>query len=388
MKFIARPILLFFLCLSIGCKADAQDKKSTSSKSINTNITLHTSDSIWKAQIISRLNDIIFNYYNDETFFTLWDNGVLKRWVAPCLEVAFITNRYIYSAKYAPSLLSIQTVGADKLKVKVAFLFEGMEKQEPEIFAIYNFILNIKNDKLFFSPYVEYHTQSWTTNRIDSINFKYKPAHQFNPKLALKTSKFNNELASFFDIQPLGFDYYINENAEELNRALGFDLNPYMYAMNQYSGITQAINKKVFSGNGLEWFPHEIVHLYTYQKFNKNATKIHSIFDEGIATWLGGSIDKELKWHVQTLKNHSKLKKINLNNFAAANITITDSTNLHYTIGGVLCEQAYTMFGKQILWELVDNSNSEELVYQNICKVFGVKREDVGKLILELLEKY
>ena len=63
-------------------------------------------------------------------------------------------------------------------------------------------------------------------------------------------------------------------------------------------------------------------------------------------------------------------------------------SNLHSAVGGVLCEQAYKMYGKEKLWELVDNSNSEELVYNNICKVFGVDRDEVGKLILELLDKY
>src|SRR5690606_17254013 len=113
----------------------------------------------------------------------------------------------------------------------------------------------------------------------------------------------------------------------------------------------------------------------------KDQYNISSILNEGIATWWGGSSGKDLVWHIQLLKNKLKEKQIDLNNFSKEDNVLTAFSNLHSTIGGILTEQAYKMYGKEKLWELMGNSNSEELLYQNICKVFGVQRGEIGKLI-------
>lgn len=381
-----KHLMILLILFPIACKVDAQKDFRDKSKCISTNFTLNTyGDTLVQKQVVTRLNDIIFNYYNSEVFFSLWSDGILTKWRSPCIEISSIVNRYDLD----PLLLSIQDVDSNRYRAKVAFLFLNTQKAASEIYAIYNFILKRSEDGLLkFVPYVELTTDSWKTSAIDKIYFKYKLTHQFNKQLALKTSKFNSDLAAFFDLKEISFEYFITDNSEELNKLLGFDLDPYMYSKNQYSGISQPINRKIFSGNGKEWYPHELVHLYTFEKFNRDGIKIHSILDEGLATWLGGSIDKELVWHIGELKAYLKNNELAWSDFSKRNIKISDSTNLHYTVGGVLCEQAYKKYGKEKLWKLVDNSNSEELLYQNICKVFGVKRDEIGELILELLDKY
>lgn len=364
----------------------AQDKINQCALTINPNVFMIDTSRL--LLIKEHLEKIICSSWEQVHDPKLWVDGTFKKWVSPLHDEYYFgyspLNADLYF--YKPIILSVHEKETRLFNVKVAFV-RGIS-ESAKIKNIYNYTVIIDSVQCSSLPTLDYNTRGWKKIETAGITFIFPQSHKFNDSIAEQTLKFNKKVSQFFNIPKLQFEFFVTQSTEDFYRAMGYDFDQFMFINNQSSGMADVFNNKIFSGNGTEQYPHEIVHLYVYQKFQKKENRIHRLFNEGLATWMGGSIERTLPWHVAELKKYNKNENIDFNNIVRADYSISDETNIYYTIGGILCEQAYKMYGKENLWELVDNSNSEELVYKNICKVFGVKREEIGKLILELMEKY
>lgn len=381
-----KAFLLILTVLWLGNNAYASDT-SNCKLIINPSVFVHDSNKL--EGIVKSLQHLVCATYEESNKSLLWEDGVMDRWVVPYNDQYFFgysptNNEYKY---YQPTLLSAQELEKDIFSLKVAYM-RGNSAKNATLKIIYNYILNTQNGVHKFIPTIDYNTSDYNKTQVGNIQFVFADNHIFNKELAQQSDSFNTYIADFFETDTLLMDYYITNSTAAFFSLRGYDFEQSMFIENQSSGLADNANRKVYSGNGTEWYPHELVHLYVFEKFQKDTNNIHLMFNEGLATWLGGSMTKDIKWHVRTLKDYIQKENPDLNNINEMQFAISDFSNMHYTVGAVLTEQAYKMYGKEKLWALVDNSNSEELVYNNICKVFGVDRDEVGKLILELLDKY
>ena len=383
MQYILTALLLFLIS---GDRSYAQNTQKQERFQINHIVNYHDTTNL--SIVTQRLKDIIYKYYDKEVQPTLFGVKTNQRWWTPNAEAYYLTYETGTNTKefYTPDLLALQKLDTNLYRAKVAFTWVDSFKNT-YINSIYNFVLMKDHAQFYFLSIVDFMTKDWKSTTIKDVTFRYKNSHKFDKRAAKRTVTFNDSLARFFEIPSIKFDFYVADNCEELYRIQGFDYNYLMYSNNQFSGQADVVNKMLFSGNNSEWYPHEQVHLYVYGKFNVDKYSVNRLFDEGMATWLGGSSGKDLDWHIDKLKTKLTISKIDLNNFLTEPKVVSDSANLDYTVGGILVRAAFERYGKEKLWLLIENSQTEEQLYQNICSTFGIKRDKVGDLILKLLEK-
>ena len=137
--------------------------------------------------------------------------------------------------------------------------------------------------------------------------------------------------------------------------------------------------KIVVSANNSPYYPHELVHLYS-SKYHT-----HYWFDEGLATYLGGSVGFSLEYHLKKLANIDSLDYSSL----PKNQKIDDDTFVKYTIGGLFCKLAMDEFGgKQALFKLLSYGNTDEEFYLALKDVFSIEKEEIDSFVKEHLKPY
>ncbi len=210
---------------------------------------------------------------------------------------------------------------------------------------------------------------------------------------ANRLDSLNKELAKQFHLPEHACNVVaVNSVVELYSQVLGYDFAPMMYVAVQSGGLSDRVNKTLLSANGSPYYAHELVHFYTQELVGEGQTA-NSFFDEGIATFFGGSRERSLDWHCKKVKKylleHPEMTLDNLNEPYYGNTKTWDlpdgtySTDIRYTVGGVLARLKYQKSGSEGLRALLLQSSGN--IYTDIEQVFGVKKEKFRAFLLENL---
>lgn len=290
------------------------------------------------------------------------------------LAADFETYQYPYldiyqieqAGKYKPSLLDIVTLKKDSLyNVKLAFLANR------NIHSIYNFLATRQsNGKYVFSRIIDYNTRKWKKKMVGNIQYIISPQHGFDSTVASRLDSFNTATAHFFETDPISLTYYLCTDPQELFQIRGFDYQPVMYKF-KTGGQNESWSNIIYAGNNTAWYPHEVVHSYTYAQYGR---QIHRVFDEGIATYLGGSNEMHLEAHLDNLRRYLKENpSTKVYDLLYNNTEIYDrETNCLYAIGGLFCQVALEEMGKSYLEELLQGGKSKEGFKTTLRNMYGI----------------
>ncbi len=203
----------------------------------------------------------------------------------------------------------------------------------------------IKGKFLLISS-AEYLKTVLSHHKIGNINYYVHPFHKFNEKEAQKMNEFNLYLAKEFDIKPIEFDYFVANTSREIVNVWGYEYLNAMYQPDQTGGVASVQNKIIYSGNNSEYYPHELVHIYTSQVTPKDT---HFWINEGIATFYGGSGGYSLDWHLNELKKFLEGNpNFDLSDIDKLNSYISNgkhNTDFRYVIGGLLMRKIHNKYG-------------------------------------------
>ncbi len=145
----------------------------------------------------------------------------------------------------------------------------------------------------------------------------------------------------------------------------------------------------IYAGNNSAYYPHEVVHLYTYAKFRN---QYHQWIDEGIATLLGGSTGHPLRWHLSKLaKFLQENPSYPLNNLDSLAKDIPNgeyTTDFRYVIGGLICQKIYEKEGKFGLFDALQSGKSESDFFSLVENKLGITRGDFGQYIRTEMSLY
>jgi hypothetical protein len=197
-------------------------------------------------------------------------------------------------------------------------------------------------------------------------------------------------MSKLFNTLPIKFKYFVCKNIEQVFETMGYQFTADQYTSIQYGAFCDANNSAVYAGNGNEFYPHEVVHLYTASYWGKEGNYYHSWFEEGIATLFGGSMGLPLEWHLRKLKIYleqnpeddisdiSKLSTIPNGEYMSEYI---------FTIGGLICKLTYEKKGMDGLFELLKSGYTDDDFYKAIEKQFKVKKENFNTFLRDELNK-
>lgn len=396
---IASFLVLFVATLLISCNSESNPTRNEPLKeklginedslmdkdSVNIHIADGVSSSKLREETVGLLTDFLMNYLNPSRLINLYDvesreyihNTFSSYHIWEFLEEdAFIT--------YKPTLLSIYTMDTDTI-AKVSFNnIDSLGNTNLE--AIFNFGLTYSKSELLLKNMVMVNSKGWVHRKVGVIEYIFPDCYNFSEQNANRMIEFNRELSELFKVEPFDYRYYITANEIELQKLRGIDYLVNMYSMNNSTGAAEAANNLIFAGNGSEYYPHELVHLFVRKWIGANS--YHLWFDEGLATLLGGSGGMGLDYHLGALAEYSKNNSIDFSDVLNCRVQISDTTGFMYAVGGLLCKLAFEKGGIELVKVLFLAGKTDENFYEAIESVLGVKQEDLNQYILLELEPY
>ena len=235
----------------------------------------------------------------------------------------------------------------------------------------------------------DYHRTRWEKNRFGRVTYYVHPEHVLHPEEALAMDSFNDILADQFEVPPLEFEYFVCNNARSVLSLLGFDFTPRQFQQMQSGGMAANYDNVIYAGNNSAFYPHELVHLYTYAKF-KN--QYHPWIDEGVATLFGGSSGYELEWHLQKLASFlNQNPSFPINNLSKLATDIPNGehiTDFRYAIGGLICKLIFDQGGMPAIFKALQAGRSDQDFFKFLQSHFGVQQEDFGVFVRNHAKPY
>lgn len=235
----------------------------------------------------------------------------------------------------------------------------------------------------------EYLKTVFEHHKVGHINYYVHPFHKWKKREAKKMNAFNLKMAKEFKTGPLSFDYFVAQNARDLARTWGYEYMNRMYNPTGKGGIASWKNMTIYSGNNSSYYPHELVHLYTYHLVPKDP---HLWVGEGIATFYGGKSDYSLHWHLLKLKAFlNDNPEFDLSDISKLKMDIPNGENvsdLRYVIGGLLMKKIHEREGVKGLIEALKYGTSDAEFYQLLEDKLGVARNKFDEYIKAEMKKY
>lgn len=279
---------------------------------------------------------------------------------------------------HKPMIIAIYTEGNDTIAKLNFTRVDSLDVATS--MATVNFGITKSGDQLKLQNMVYLNSRNWETKHVGNIEYRFPKTHPFALETAKKMQEFNLYAAQLFQTEPIEIKYYICESNIELGRLQGFDFKYDMYNMNNSSGLTDVNHNIIYAGNGSEYYPHELVHLYTYKW--EGVPRYHEWFDEGLATYLGGSRDQPLEWHLSGLAEWlEQNESVDLSDPFSLPRQINDNTGSMYVIGGLICKLAFEKGGMDAIKKLFLAGPNDEDFYKGIEEVFGVKKEELNDFL-------
>ncbi len=312
------------------------------------------------------------NFYDEQTLKFMRHPGIFQNLRQ--------FHRPGFFKKDKPMIVAVYPQGSDTI-VKLNFVRVDSNGVGTNMATI-NFGVTEQEGYLHLTNMVLINSRDWVSNESGNITYVYPPSHSFSERTAARMEAFNQRMAALCEIGPVQFRYFITDSDIAVSQLWGFDYAYDMYNMDISGGAVDIYNKIIYSGNGTEYYPHEAVHLYVSEWLGGGWRKAHIWFDEGFATYLGGSRGKSLEWHLEVLKAYLNSEpKPDLSKMFELKMKIGISTNLDYVIGGLICKLAYEKGGMPAIKELLTAGETDEEFYLAVEKVLGVPKEDFGDFI-------
>ncbi len=246
---------------------------------------------------------------------------------------------------------------------------------------------------------VEMLTKYWRERKVGKITYKINHNRTFNEKQAQRMDSCNNALASYFHVNACTFTYYSCKTYQDLWRTLGVEFNQTMYANdNSTGGYSLHYAKRIFAGNNSEYYPHELVHIYANIIYSsdslRSGTKYNGLIDEGIATYFGGSQEKDLGFHLECLKKYlvehdcKTLDSVfGFSKTLPGMKFVGEKTDVYYAIGGLVAYLVDKKVGyKGLIDVLTDTYQGGTEEY--LAKIYDIPVESVNSFVYDSIFEY
>ena len=289
------------------------------------------------------------------------------------------------------TILGIYPVENEFWAIKTAFT-----KQKLDGYPIFNAITTVYLKKIQGKYYLFSQLQRYLSNcntkTIGKLTFYVEKGAIFQEKQAKRLDSLNKKLAQEFQLPEYATKIVAVKSVATLyTDVLGYDFAPMMFPAVQTGGFADRVNNILLSANGSPFYAHELVHFYT-AGLAGNKEQTNPFFDEGIATLFGGSREKPLDWHWEKLKKylqqHPEMRLDDLDKPSYAQTKSWDlpdgtySTDIRYTVAGVLSRTAYQKTGRKAFVTLLNSGDTN--IYSTIQEIFGVEKAELRAFLLSL----
>jgi len=364
-----KVILNIFLVIIIAsCN---HRKKDESDLALKLTISSHIdTDKPLNQEIIGTLTKFLETKNNSQYQNEYWYKPDFGTYVFPWSDIYKIENKDSVKNVYQPTLMEIVNTDEEHKKLaKIAFIGHDDINNENTIKAIYNIVATKTEGNIVLSNPLDYFTKDWNKIQKGSIQYVISPQKEFNETEAQRQLEVIDKMSEFYSIDPLPITYYSCIGLKELFEIKGFDYKPTMY-IEGGGGLAERHNI-VLSANNTEIYTHELVHHYNLAF----SPSVHTLINEGIATYIGGSRVYSYSWHKENLKKYIATNpEVNLSDYLEPfERVFAGETSIPYMVGALICERTFRIYGKEHLLVLITGG----VTFWELLSEVGLSKENL-----------
>jgi hypothetical protein len=280
-----------------------------------------------------------------------------------------------YLIQYPPQLLGIRKDDQGNYRIKLNFRRANFPEKIMELIVAQD-----AAGKYYFIEGLGYRVRSFNQRTLNGLTFYYSPQSAVDTSAEQKVVDYNQQLANYFGSAPRNLRVIVCKDLKDYANLMGEDYNAYLNLDRQTGGRAMPDEDLFISANGSAYYPHELVHIYTA------AFDPHPFFDEGMATYLGGSGGISLVDHLK--KAAEKRDNFDFSNPAEFKY-IYENYGSSYLIGGLLLKLADEEYGgKSAVFKLLRSGREDEDLVDTIEAVFKINEKEFDAFIKAELAKY
>jgi hypothetical protein len=225
-------------------------------------------------------------------------------------------------------------------------------------------------------------THEWEQRTSGPVTFWSAPGQKPNPAKIAHASSFVDSVATLFQVPPpRHLDMYLGRSLEEVQRARGLDFFPAASADRGLGGGAVSTGIVLVGNPALgEAYLHELAHAV----LSPTVPTRNGLFNEGVATWLGGSRGRTPR------EVYARLRQIQAERPALTvgqvlNRNIPDAateemTDAFYATGAVVVDAVYRRAGIAGLRALAQLSNDPNVLLSALPTQLGLASSDQSAL--------
>ena len=273
-----------------------------------------------------------------------WYAPDLERYGAPYSELFYAEYDSVGDLRYLPTVLSLRPAEEGRF-LTVMWAADGVGADEARY--MFEFLVRTTDEGARLSFPLAHNTEAWERRSFGALTYVISPRHVFDQAEADAQRTVIEQLALWFDVPVFPITFYSFADPADLYRAKGFLRHPLMHTITTGGMVDEGNN--VYSGNNKDIYTHEVVHLFSHRKFPDRS----DLLDEGLATWIGGSTERDYAWHRANMGNYL-LSDTTIDLRDRCNTYQRDEiaglTSVPYMVGALLCERIVRAEGKEGLF--------------------------------------
>jgi hypothetical protein len=328
---------------------------------------------------IACLRRFLVNKLDEEAPNDYWYSPDLTQYGGVYAEVLSAEFDEVGNLRNWPTLLTITpTDSTDQRLLTVRWATEDGPDSAGQGRYVFDFLARQTPDGIRLSFPIGHNTRDWERRNVGYVRYVISPQHRFSPEQAAAQQRDIERLSRFFEVDPFPITFYSFENATALFRAKGYQQHPLMHVLPTGGMVDEGGN--VYSGNDKDIYTHEVVHLFVVKRFS-NAPYL---LNEGVATLLGGSVEKDYAWHrakmAGYLTEHPDLDlSAHMNTYEED--LIDEDTSVPYMVGALLCEHILRSHGKAGLLQALGGGAD---VWKAV-EPFGITRDNLSEQLRQAI---
>jgi len=225
-------------------------------------------------------------------------------------------------------------------------------------------------------------THGWERRTKGRVTFWYAPGQHPDSAKISHTSSFVDSVAVLFHVPPPNhIDMYVTRSMDEAQRAIGLDFFPEASA-DRGRGGRALFGGIVLAGNPAlgEGYVHEVAHVILGPTFNGRSR----LFNEGVATWLGGSRGRTTQEmytrlrQIQTARPALTLGQVLSN--AIPDAQAEEMTDAFYATGALIVDSVYRRGGIEGLRSLAQLNGDPKVLLAALATQLGLSGSDEAAL--------
>lgn len=225
-------------------------------------------------------------------------------------------------------------------------------------------------------------TREWEQRTEGRVTFWYAPGQHPNPKKISQASSFVDSVAKLFQVSPpKHLDVYVGRSLEDVQRATGLDFFP-AASVDRGLGGRAIGGGIVLAGNPAlgEAYLHELTHAILGPTFPIR----NGLFNEGVATWLGGSRGHTpQQMYARLLKIQTARPALTLTQVFTHQIPdapAEEATDAFTATGALIVDAVYRRSGIAGLRAIAQLNNDPSVLLTALPAQLGITGSDPGAL--------